>query len=68
MILYSTGCPQCACLKKALDDKGCKYDICDDVDFMIANGFKTVPLLDVEGKILDFKSAMQLLKTQGVIN
>ena len=57
--LYSNGCPRCGILKKKLDDKGVNYAIVSDEDEMIAKGFKTVPMLEVNGELMDFGTAVR---------
>lgn len=57
--LYSNGCPRCSILKKKLDDKGVNYAIISDEEEMIAKGFKTVPMLEVNGELMDFGTAVR---------
>lgn len=56
--LYSTGCPKCTILKKKLDQKNIGYEINNDVDLMQEKGFMSLPVLDVDGEILDFGGAI----------
>lgn len=55
-------CPKCHMLEKALNDKGIKYDSVMDTDVMIAKGFSSVPMLDVDGETLTFAKAMDYIK------
>lgn len=55
--LYSTGCPKCKVLKAKLDIKEISYDIISDTSVMINKGIETVPILEVDGNIMDFKTA-----------
>lgn len=55
--LYSTGCPRCNVLKQKLDNKNIEYDVINDIDIMTEKGFETVPVLDVDGQIMQFKEA-----------
>lgn len=57
--LYSTGCPRCQVLKTKLDNKKISYNIISDVSVMTDKGIQTVPVLDVDGKMFDFKEAVQ---------
>ena len=59
IILYSNNCPRCKILKKKLDDNKINYEIIDDVDTMIDKGLSTVPVLEINGKMLDFKEAVE---------
>ena len=62
VILYSTNCPRCAVLEKKLTSANIKYSIITDADLMIEKGFTSVPMLEVDGNIMDFKSAVEWLK------
>lgn len=55
--LYSTGCPRCNVLKQKLDSKNIEYEVVSDIDVMTEKGFETVPVLDVDGQIMQFKQA-----------
>lgn len=58
VILYSTGCPKCKVLKAKLDSKEISYDIISDTSVMINKGIETVPVLEVNGNVMDFKTAV----------
>ena len=51
IVFYSTRCPQCRILEK-----------CNDIDVMNSKGIMSVPCLEVDGNIMDFKSAFQWVK------
>lgn len=59
VILYSTGCPKCSILKKKLDEKNIPYDTVSDVDYMVALGIEQVPVLSVNGDIMEFAQAIK---------
>ena len=59
VILYSNNCPRCKILKKKLDDNKINYEIIDNVDTMIDKGLSTVPVLEINGRMLDFKEAVE---------
>ena len=59
IILYSNNCPRCKILKKKLDDNKINYEIIDDVDTMIDKGLSTVPVLEINGRMLDFREAVE---------
>ena len=61
--LYSTGCPRCKVLKQKLDAVGASYTINDNVEDMIKKGIMTVPMLDVDGTVMDFPMAFQYVST-----
>lgn len=62
IILYSTGCPQCKVLKQLLEKSDVHYDICSDVDKMMGMGISSVPMLDVDGELMNFPAAMKWAK------
>ena len=57
--LYSTGCPKCKVLVAKLNAKNIKYNTVSDVDIIISKGISTVPVLEVNGTIMDFKTAVE---------
>lgn len=59
IILYSTkACPRCKYLKQLLDNKNIKYKVCEDTDLMISKGITNIPVLEVDGQLLNNKDAM----------
>lgn len=56
--LYSTHCPRCQVLEKKLEKAGISYTVCDDTAFMRAQGWNEAPILEVNGKIMDFRAAV----------
>ena len=61
MKLYSNFCPRCIVLKAKLDEKGLKYEVSDNMQELIDLGFKTVPVLEVDGEYMDFGKAIGYL-------
>ena len=64
VILYSTGCPKCQVLKSKLDSKDISYELFDNKDKMIDKGFTNVPILEVDGEIMDFKRAVEWINKE----
>ena len=62
-ILYSTGCPRCKILKKKLSEMGVEYVENNNVDEMLALGFNDVPMLSVDGKLMNFSEAVKWLSS-----
>ncbi len=58
IVFYSTHCPKCNVLKTKLDEKGIEYKENNDVDEMIAKGWRSAPVLEIDGKGLMFKEAV----------
>jgi len=59
VILYSTHCPKCNILTKKLNDKKIKFEEVNDVDVMISKGFMSMPMLEVDGTVMNFLNANQ---------
>lgn len=64
--MYSTGCPKCNVLKKKLDLKKIEYEIITDLTIIKEVGkesnINTLPILSVNGEIMDFKNAINWLE------
>lgn len=58
LILYTTGCPRCKQLEKKLKEKGVEYTKVTDTNKMIEMGLFEVPMLEVNGKRLDYQMAL----------
>lgn len=60
IILYSTkSCPRCSGIKRLLDEKNIKYDVCEDIDKMTSLGICSIPVLEVNGKILSSSESIR---------
>ena len=57
IILYSTNCPKCKILTRKLTEKNIEYIEFTDVDKMIEMGFSVMPMLEVDGVVMDFTTA-----------
>lgn len=57
--LYSTGCPKCRILETKLNQKNISFNIDKDEDEMIKRGFQSLPMLEVDGKLMDFGDAVR---------
>lgn len=55
--LYSTGCPRCIQLEAALKTKKINYNKISNEEEILAKGFTSIPVLDVDGKIMYFPEA-----------
>ena len=64
VILYSTGCPKCNILKKKLSSKNIEYTENQNVDEMISLGIEQVPILSVDGVMMDFGKANHWVNDQ----
>lgn len=59
IVMYSTHCPRCLILEKKLNEAGVDYKVCEDKQIMTEKGFDFIPVLEVDGKIMNFKEAMK---------
>lgn len=63
MTLFKTEmCPKCKILQAKLDEKGLDYEKSDNMQELIDLGFKTVPVLEVDGEYMDFGKAMKWIQ------
>lgn len=61
VILYSTHCPRCSMVEKKLKDNNIDYTEINDIDKMTELGFTSVPMLDMNGVIMDYTKAIKFL-------
>ncbi len=61
IILYSTHCPRCNVLQSKLKAKNIEFEEVNDVDVMVERGIQVAPMLEVDGKLLDFGAAVKLV-------
>ena len=57
IVLYSTHCPRCNVLEKKLKQKNISYEEVNDIEVMEEKGISAVPVLEVDGVSMDFKTA-----------
>ena len=62
VILYTNDCPKCKILKIKLDEKNIPYEVFDDMDEMLKKGFRSMPMLAVDGKVMTFLDAVEWTK------
>ena len=62
VILYTIGCPRCKTLERKLVEAGIDFEPFTDVDEMLKMGMEMVPVLEVEGRKMEFSEAMKWLK------
>ena len=65
IILYSNHCPHCMILEKFLNMYGIEYTTFSDEEEMIKMGFKSMPMLSVDGVIYSFRDAYNLIEKIG---
>ena len=55
--LYTTHCPKCKVIEKKLVQKNIEYTEVEDINVMKEKGFKSLPMLEVDGQIFNFVEA-----------
>lgn len=58
IIFHSSHCPRCKILEVKLKQKGIQYEENNDIQIMLDKGLKMAPALEVDGKIMEFKEAI----------
>jgi len=64
IILFSTGCPLCKGLEKALKYKNIEYILCNDINTMKELGIKQVPQLMVDDQLMKNPQALKWVLSQ----
>ena len=63
MILYSSStCPKCKVLKMKLDKAGISYEVNENIEEMKELGIKSLPVLKLTDKLLEFSSAIAFIR------
>lgn len=63
IILHSTNCPRCNILDMKLKEKDVEYVVNTNVDDMIAKGFQSAPILEVDDEYYEFGDAVRFIGT-----
>lgn len=58
IVLYSNHCPCCEVLKVRLDKAGVSYTINCNTDEMLSQGIKYLPMLSVDGNMMNYPAAL----------
>lgn len=58
VVLYTTHCLQCEVLEKKLKQKNIIFEEINDITEIRKTGYLTVPLLEVNGNVMNFKAAI----------
>lgn len=59
VMLYTIDCPKCKILESKLNSKNIPYKVFKDKEKMIEKGLSTMPVLEVDGELLDFGQAVK---------
>lgn len=55
--LFTTHCPKCKVIEKKLAQKNIEYEMVEDINVMKEKGFKSLPMLEVNGQVFNFVEA-----------
>lgn len=64
VVLYSTHCPKCNVLEKKLNQKNINFKEVNDIEIMKDKNIFSVPVLEVDGNMMDFATASKWVNTQ----
>lgn len=64
IVFYSTHCPRCRVLQKKLNEKHLAYTECNDTEIMLRKGFRSSPMLEVDGVTMEFTQAVTWVNAQ----
>ena len=63
--LYTIDCPKCKILEKKLEQANIEYETCKDTNIMAEKGFDFMPVLDVDGQVMNFGEAVKWVNERG---
>lgn len=66
VILYTTGCPKCKVLKSKLAEKNVEYQENTSIEDMQKLGISLVPVLSVDGELMDFTKAVKYVNSLSI--
>ena len=61
IILYTVDCPKCKVLEKKLNNANISFEVCKDTKLMAGRNISKLPMLEVDGKMLTFKEAVDMI-------
>ena len=62
--LFSTNCPKCRVLEQKLNQKNIAFDISNNIQEVIDQGFMSAPVLKIGDDYMNFTTAIAWLKEQ----
>ena len=62
ILYFQKSCPACINLEKKLKNNKIKFKKCSKIKIMLEKGFKTVPQLEINGKVLTPQEIEQFLR------
>lgn len=64
VVLYTIHCPACNILEEQLQQKGINYKVVDNTDIIMKKGINRVPMLEVDGDLMDYSTAWKWTEAQ----
>ena len=61
IILYTVDCPKCKVREKKLNNANISVEVCKDTKLMAERNISKLPMLEVDGKMLTFKEAVDMI-------
>lgn len=65
IILYTIDCPKCKRLEKILEQESVQYEVCRDRGTMEQKGFDFMPVLEVDGQMMNYSEAINWINERG---
>ena len=59
VVFYTIDCPKCRVLESKLKAKKVDFEECRDIEIMQEKGFKSAPMLEVDGAEMNFGEAVK---------
>ena len=59
VVFYTIDCPKCRVLESKLKAKKVNFEECRDIEIMQEKGFKSAPMLEVDGAAMNFGDAVK---------
>lgn len=66
--LYATHCPCCELLERSLREADIAFEQVTDTQIMLEKGFTSVPMLDVDGQMMNYPAALKWLRERTAIH
>ena len=64
--MYTTHCPKCDVMERKLNEAKIQFESIDDLGTVLevakSGGFTVAPLLEVDGKVMDFKDGIDWIR------
>lgn len=67
VILYTTHCPKCKILTQKLQANNIEYTEFTSIEGMLEKGFVNVPILEIDGIVMDFVTANNWINERKLI-